>query len=87
MGAYPRVSVEYRYLIRIQYGYVSVLEYQCFIGSNVRSPTLSISKCLMWYLSHNVLPLIGLVFWVGLKSYNGDFIESWTTVRATYRLD
>lgn len=32
MGAYPRVSVEYRYPIRIRYGYVSVLEYPGFIG-------------------------------------------------------
>jgi len=24
---------------------------------------------LMWYLSHEVLPPIGLVFWVGLSSW------------------
>jgi hypothetical protein len=32
VDTYPRVFVEYRYLIRIQYGYVSVLEYPGFIA-------------------------------------------------------
>jgi len=35
--------------------------------SNVWSSTLSKSKYLMWYLSYEILPLIGLVFWVGLS--------------------
>ena len=34
----------------------------------VRSPTSSRSKCLIWYLSHEVLLPIGLVFRVGLSS-------------------
>jgi len=36
------------------------------------SHTLSRSKCSMWYLSHEALPLIGLVFWVGLSSLAKD---------------